>query len=216
MQTLTKTLLALALGLGFLILDANAKPTLAFLGLGRGTDPQIRKSLAGRIQSVLSADTGLIVSAPEDIANLFIKGFLIEPEINGVDIPRLETSLAVRYYAFGNLEPISVVSKRVWWKPWSLKVKWSQEMHLRVLDSTTRTAIFDGRVSSEIAEKAFWMPPDPWDQLSPLVQHGYLLKMQNLLSVQSAKALANAVIEKPPSVPGDGTAPTVPKPAPAP
>ncbi len=196
MQTVLKTLLACALALGFLIIDAHSKPSIAFLGLSRESDPNISETLARRIQFELSADTGLFVFSKEEVAMLFAKGILNEPEAGPLDMPRLSKGLGAQYYAFGKLQAITNSGKRTWWKPWTVNVKWSQGLRLRVLDASTGMAAFDGVVSGEYAEKDFLTGPEPWEKMEPLARDHYLQILVANLSVESAKAVAKAVKEK--------------------
>ncbi|MDB5106654.1 MAG: hypothetical protein JWP91_4343 [Fibrobacteres bacterium] len=197
MQSVAKTLLALALGLGFLALDLHARPTVAFLGLDPESNPQISGDIAKRIHWELSADTGLSAFTLDEVSQLFAKGILAGPEAAPADMPKLAKGLGAQYYAFGKLEPIAVTSKRILWMPWSLKVKWSQGMRLRILDGTNGQVVFDGLVTGEIPEKALFMGPDGrMGDLSPLERESRMRKMAAVVSVESAKTVAKVVKEK--------------------
>ena len=109
MQTVLKTLLAITLGFGFLALEAYAKPSLAFLGFNRESDPLIRENLSSRIQFELAADSGLTAISQSEVAALFAKGILTESDITPLDMPRLGKELGAQYYAFGRLPlPVAV------------------------------------------------------------------------------------------------------------
>lgn len=196
MKTVLKTLLACALGLGFLIIDAHSKPSLAFLGLTQESDPSVRENLAHRIQFDLSADTGLFVFSNDEVAMLFAKGILNEPEIGPMDMPRLSKGLGAQYYAFGKLESITNSGKRTWWKPWYVNVKWNRGLRLRVLDASTGASVYDGVATGELAEKDFLTGPEAWEKLPPLERDHYIQSLMASLSAESAKAIAKAVKEK--------------------
>jgi hypothetical protein len=197
MQTLFKTLLAVALGFGFLVLDLHAKPTVAFLGVSPESDPQLSGAVAKQIQFELGADTGLSVFSAGDVSMLYAKGLLQEPEAVPADMPRLAKGLGAQYYAFGKLEPVALQSKRIIWMPWSLKVKWSQGLRLRVLDGSNGQVVFDGLVKGEIPEKAFMTAPEgKLDAMSPLERDARIRKMAAAVSIESAKALAKVVKDK--------------------
>ena len=197
MISIMKTLLALALGLGFLALDLHAKPTVAFLGLTRDSDPRISGDIARRIQWDLAADTGLTAFSAEEMDALYAKGLLKDPEVTAADLPKLAKGLGARFYAFGKLENVAVTSKRILWKPWSLKVKWTQGLRLRVFDGTNGQIVFDGLVTCEVPEKAVFSAPDAdLNKLSPLERDSRLRIMAAAVSVESAKALSKALIEK--------------------
>jgi hypothetical protein len=191
-----KTLFALALGIGCLILDSQAattRPSVAFLGFTEDSDPQFQQNLTNRIQFDLSRDTGLVIFSKDEIAVLFAKRIIARPEITPLDLPNLSKSMGAQYFAFAKLEPLANACKRVWWKPWSLKVNWSQAMHLRVLDAATGMAIFDGPISGQLQEKGFLVGPEIWGRMPPSERDGYMQRMLPLLSMESAKALAKAV-----------------------
>ncbi|MDB5051737.1 MAG: hypothetical protein JWO30_4808 [Fibrobacteres bacterium] len=191
-----KTLLAISLGLGFLALDSHAKPSIAFLGLGRESDPQFSEAISKRIQWELSADTALYTYSNDEVALLFAKGILREPEAGPNDMPNLSKGLGAQYYAFGKLEPIAVASKRIMWMPWSIKVKWTQGLRLRVLESNG-TVVFDGLVTAEVPEKALFTAPDgKLGSMAPLERETYLRTMSAAVSVESARTVAKVLKEK--------------------
>ncbi len=197
MQSLTKTLLAIALGLGFQALDLHAKPTVAFLGLSADSDPQVSGEITRRIQWDLTADTALSAISAEDVAMLFGKGILREPEASAADLPKLAKGLGAQYYAFGKLEPIAVESKRGKWTPWSIKVKWTQGLKLRILDGSNGKVVFDGLVQGELPKQALFMGPDgEWGKMSPLERDGWLKTMAALVSTESAKTVSKVITEK--------------------
>ena len=198
MKSIMKTLLALALGLGFLILDLHAKPTVAFLGLTRDSDPRISGDISRRIQWDLSADTGLAAFSAEEVDALYSKRLLLDPEAAPADMPKLAKGLGAQYYAFGKLEKVAVTSKRIIWKPWSLKVKWTQGLRLRVLDGSNGLIVFDGLVTCEVPEKASFSAPDAdLNKLSPLERESRLRIMAAAVSAESAKALSKVLTKKP-------------------
>ncbi|MEO6096267.1 MAG: hypothetical protein ABIW76_11405 [Fibrobacteria bacterium] len=197
MQSLFKTLLALALGLGFLALDLHAKPTVAFLGISRDSDPLLRGDLGKRIQWELGTDTGVTSFSAEEISVVFSKGLLKEPEAVPADMPKLAKGLGAQYYAFGRLEPVAVKSKRVIWMPWSLKLKWSQGLRLRILDGSNGNLVFDGLVTAEVPESGFLMPPEAdMNKLSPMERDTRTRKMAMAVAVESAKMIAKTLKEK--------------------
>ncbi len=196
MQTVFKTVLALVLALGYLVMDAYSKPSLAFLGFDRESNPLIRDNLRSRIQFELAADTGLIAFSNSEVAALFSKGVLSEPDVSPVDLPRLSKELSAQYFAFGQMETLESVSKRIWWKPWRLKVTWSQEIRLRVLEASTGILVYDGRVTGHLADKALLTGPKPIQLMSPLEKEGYLNRMLSVLALETSKTLAKAVKEK--------------------
>jgi hypothetical protein len=197
MNSIAKTLLAIILGLGFMVFDAHSKPTVAFLGLTRDSDPQFSEAISKRIQHELGADSALFAFPYEDVSLLFAKGVLSEPEAGPLDMPKLSKGMGAQYYAFGKLEPITMSSKRHRWMPWSIKVTWSQGMRLRVLDGRNGEVVFDGVVTAEVPEKAVFIAPDgDLGRMSPLDRETYQRTMGMAVSVESAKALAKVLKEK--------------------
>lgn len=209
MKSIVKTLLAICLGLGFLVLDSRAesapapakasapRPTVAFLGLSRESDPRLSESISKRIQWELSADTGLYAFSNEEVAMLFAKGVLAEPEVGAADMPKLAGGIGAQYYAFGTLEPIAMESKRAKWKVWSIKVTWSQGLRLRVLDGASGRVVYDGLVKAEIPEDAYFTAPDgKLGNMAPLERETYLRAMGTAVSIESAKRVAKVLKEK--------------------
>ncbi len=196
MRPILKTLLACALGLGFLFLEAKAKPSIAFLGMNPDAQPMIYKKVENQIQKKLAADSALMIFPAEDIEMLYAKGILKNPEINAMDLPRLSQALGAQYFIFGSLEPVTFVTKRAKWKRWDLKTTWSQGMQLRILETSSGKAIFDGPITTEVEEKGFINAPDPWEKLSSLERDQYLQKMSSLLAIESANKIAKVIKEK--------------------
>jgi hypothetical protein len=209
MRSLCKTLLALALGLGFMALDLHAKPTVAFLGISRDSDPLLSGDVTKRIQWELGTDSGVTSLSAEEISVVFAKGLLHEPEAVAADMPKLAKGLGAQYYAFGRLEPVAVKSKRVIWMPWSLKLKWSQGLRLRILDGSNGDLVFDGLVTAEVPEKGFLVPPEAdMHKLSPMDREVRTRKMAMAVAVESAKTVAKVLTEK--SAPADSATEPVP------
>ncbi len=197
MRSILKTLLAVVLGLGVPVLDSHAKPTVAFLGLSRESDPRYSEAITRRIQLELGADTSLFSFSREAIGMLFAKGLLQDPEADPQDMLKLSGVLGAQYYAFGSLEPVAMESKRARWKPWSIKVKWTQGMRLRILDGANGNVVYDGLVKAEIPEDAYFTAPDAkFGPMAPLERDNYLRTMSVAISVESAKAVAKALKEK--------------------
>jgi hypothetical protein len=196
MQTVLKALLAILLALGCLVLDAKAKPSVAFLGLGQDADPLFHEELTQRIQRDLSADTGVFNLPASEIAPLFSRGILTVPEVGPFDLPRL-SSLGAQYYAFGWLEPLAVETARKWTKFWDVKVRWTQGLRLRVVEAATGMIVFDGVVPAEIAEKSFvWGPEKPGSRMSPTDRDRCYRRMLPVLSSECARTLAKVVTER--------------------
>lgn len=157
---MTKTLLALALGIGFLVLESHGKTSVAFLGIDPDTDPLFGKALSTLIHQELAADTALASLPPKAVGEFMAKASLEKPAAGPVDIDALKRGLQANYYAFGRLEALSVSNKRVWWMPWSVRTRWTRALHLRVLDGSTGETVFDGQVPAQIPEKNFLLGPD--------------------------------------------------------
>jgi hypothetical protein len=209
MRSLFKTLIALALGLGFMVLDLRANPTVAFLGISRDSDPLLGADVTKRIQWELGTDTAVTSLSADEISVVFAKGLLQEPEAVPADMPKLAKGLGAQYYAFGRLEPVAVKSKRVIWMPWSLKLKWSQGLRLRILDGSNGNLVFDGLVTAEVPEKGFLMPPEAdMGKLPPMDREARARKMAMAIAVESAKAVAKAITEK--SAPAPAATETAP------
>lgn len=217
MPFLLKTLLALALALGFLALDARAqadpaaapaasapvstesiaRPTVAFLGLDDAADPTAGKAIGEAIRRELAADTSVRSIPEERIELAFGKGILRNSQAGPSDAANLARVVGARYYGFGRLERISVGSKRVWWKPWSVKVQWDQAMRLRVIDSAKGEVVFNDRVSAVVTEKAFFTGPEEnWSRMSPLDREKHLRVMAGAVSEVSARAISKAVKDR--------------------
>ncbi len=209
MQTLLKTLLALSLGLGFLALDARAqdpaaaaaaapakKPTVAFLGLTEGSDPQVCDAITKRIRRELGADSALTSVSSEQVEMLYAKGVLRAPDARPEDPGAVSKALKAEYFAYGTLERIAVTSKRTWWKPWSTKVAWKQGMRLHVIDGTKGVVAFDGLVDAIMPETNWLDPEEDWGMIPPLEREGRLRAMAEAISVESAKSLAKTVKDK--------------------
>lgn len=219
MQSVLKTLLALALAIGSLALDARAqgapaaapaarvpagpKPTVAFLGLDDEADPMVAKAITDAIRRRLDADSALLSAPDERIALVFGKGLLRKPEAGPADVLNLARVVGARYYAFGKLERIGVTSKRVIWMPWSVKVQWDQAVSLRVIDSAQGEVVFDGRVDAAVPEKAlFTGPEENWNRMAPLDREKRMRIMATAVSEVSAKAISKAVQDRsPPAAP---------------
>lgn len=194
-----KILLACLLGLGFPPAEALSRPVLAFLGMGESTDPLIRRELAERIHWELAADTGISTVSREEVALLFAKGLLRGPAAVPADMPGLSREIRAGFYAFGDLQPMTVSSKRVWWKPWSLKVLRAQGLRLRVLEADSGKVVFDGIVTAEFPETALFTAPEAdMGRLPPMEREGFLRKAVAALSRESAKALSRAIKGKAP------------------
>lgn len=210
MQTVLKTLLALAIAIGTLALDAGAqtdpasapvaadpKPTVAFLGLDDEADPMVAKAITDAIRRQLDADSALLSTPDERIALVFGKGLLRKPEAGPADVVNLARVVGARFYAFGKLERISVTSKRVLWMPWSVKVQWDQAVRLRVIDSAQGAVVFDSRVDAAVPEKALFMGPEEnWSRMAPLEREKRMRIMAAAVSEVSAKAISKAVQER--------------------
>ncbi len=196
MDAVVKTLLACVLGIGFIILDTHAKPTVAFLGLTENSDPLIRESLGNQIQYELTADTNLFVFSKEAVARVFSQGLIAQPEISAMDLPRLSEGLGAQYFSFGKLESLGFTTKRARWKPWSVRVRWNQNLRLRILETTTGKSVFDGLIVGQLSDTAFLMGPDPWSEMTSLEKDVYLKRMVSVLSQEAAQILGRTIKEK--------------------
>lgn|GEM_PF-3204030 len=210
-----KILLVCILGLGLPSSDALSRPTLAFLGMGEATDPLIRLELTRKIHWELAADTGISVVSREAVDLLYAKGVLRGPAADPAEMPDLKREIGAEFYAFGELEPMTVASKRIWWKPWSLNVVRTQGVRLRVLEGDSGKVVFDGRVTAEFPEKALITAPDAdLGGLPPLQRESILRKSVSALSLEAAKALSLAVKTKAPGgADGGNSDPVNPDPA---
>lgn len=207
MRSLAKTLIALALGLGFLALEVRARTSVAFLGIDPGTDPLFGRALSALIHQDLAADTGLASLPPKAVAEYMAMASKNNPVAYPADVSRLKQGLEARYYAYGRLEPLKVENKRVWWMPWSVRTRWSQALRLRVLDGSTGDVVFDARVPAEVPEKHFLEGPDGGlSRMNALERDSRLRRMLPFLSSGTAKALAKAITEKSAAAPDAGPA----------
>lgn len=213
MQSVFKTLLALALGLGFLALETHAKTTVAFLGIDPDTDPRFGKALSVLIHQELAADTGLVSLPPRVIDDFLAKRELVLMEAGPADIAKLKLGLDAGFYAIGWLEPLAVANKRVWWMPWSVRTNWSQDLRLRVLDGKTGDIVYDAKVPIRIPEKHFLSGPDGnHSRLGALERDSRYRRMLPLLSSETAKAVSKVIGERTGtnSVAGDAAAAAAP------
>jgi hypothetical protein len=196
MRSLAKTLLALALGLGFLALEVRAKTSVAFLGIDPDTDPLFGRALSSLIHQELAADTALASLPPKAVADFLVKASIDNPVAHPTDVARLKPGLEARYYAYGRLEALNVENKRVWWMPWSVRTKWSRALRLRVLDGSTGDVVFDAQVPAVIPEQHFISGPDGnHSRISALERDSRYRRMLPFLSSETAKALAKAIME---------------------
>lgn len=206
-----KTILALALALGFLALDTRAKTPVAFLGIDPDTDPLFGRALANLIHQDLAADTALASLPAKAVDEFMRKASLERPEAGPADIARLKLGLEARYYAFGRLEALTVENKRVWWMPWSIRTKWTRTVRLRVLDGATGETVFDGLVPTVIPEKHFLKGPDAdMGRKSALERDRRYRGMLPFLSSETAKAFAKVIADKA-AAPAQGAAAAAPE-----
>src|SRR3954468_21039176 len=111
-------MLAILLGLGFLVLQSRAqapsqaapstKPTVAFLGMTGLSDPQVGEMITGRIRGQLGTDSSVIAIPREAVERLFSRGILRGPDIRPDDPQALRREVGDVYLAYGNLERIGV------------------------------------------------------------------------------------------------------------
>jgi hypothetical protein len=200
MDSIFKTLLALGLGLGFLVLDSQAqagpRTTLAFLGIAPEADPLFGRALSTLIRQELAADSVLSAVPPRSIDEFLSKGAVSVPQTGPYEIALLRRGLEADYYAFGWLGPLTVSNARKWWLPWSVKTEWSRELRLRVLDGRTGLTVFDGQVPARIPEKHLFTGPDgDLSRKGAVERDGRQRRMLPILSSETAKALAKAVGE---------------------
>lgn len=207
MDSILKTLLALGLGLGFLAMDARAqdpaqgqgptaaaKASVAFLGVDPGTDPLYGRALSALIQRDLASDSALSALPQGAVERYLASGGTAIPDPGPADLGLLRTGLGSDYYAFGWLEPMSVVNSRKWWLPWRVDTEWRRDLRLRVLDGRTGRMIFDGKVEGRIAERRLFSGPDAGLSGKAAVERdGCQRRMLPVLSAETAKALAAAV-----------------------
>jgi hypothetical protein len=199
-KSLLKSLLAVLLGLGFLALQSRAAPApekktaIAFLGLTEASDPQISAAIAKRIRGEIGADSALVSIPGEEVDKLFAKGILRAPDARPEDPEALRREVGEAYLAYGSLEGVAVTSKRILWKPWSLKNTWTQGMRLHVVDGTKGEVVYDGRVAAAVPESGFlFAPEEDWGKVPPLERERRMRIMAEAISVEAAKALAKAV-----------------------
>ncbi|MBW8886254.1 MAG: hypothetical protein JF616_00745 [Fibrobacteres bacterium] len=218
MASLLKSMLAILLGLGFLVLQARAqapagtrKAAVAFLGLTDASDPQISEAIAKRIRAELGADPTVNSIPGEEIDKLFSQGILRGPDLRPVDPQALRREVGDAYLAYGSLERIAVDSKRTWWKPWSVKNTWTQGMRLRVVDGVKGSVVFDSLVAAAVHEPGFlFTPEEDWGKVPPLEREKRMRIMAEAVSVVAAKALAKAVKSRPVAASAPGSVPATP------
>lgn len=213
-------MLAILLGLGFLVLQSRAqapagtkKSAVAFLGLTDASDPQISAAIAKRIRGELESDPALTAIPGEEIDKLFSQGILRGPDARPADPQALRREVGDAYLAYGSLERVMVASKRTWWKPWSVKNTWTQGMRLRLVDGVKGSVVFDSLVAAAVHEPGFlFAPEEDWGKIPPLEREKRMRIMAEAVSVEAAKALAKAVKGRsaPASAPAPGTAPATP------
>jgi hypothetical protein len=220
MTSLLKSMLAILLGLGFLVLQSRAqapapagakKTAVAFLGLTDASDPQISAAIAKRIRGELEADSTVIAIPGEEIDKLFSQGILRGPDVRPEDPQALRREVGEAYLAYGSLERITVDSKRTWWKPWFVKNTWTQGMRLHVVDGIKGSVVFDSLVAAAVHESGFlFTPEEDWGKVPPLDREKRMRIMAEAVSVEAAKALAKAVKGRPTTAPAPGNVPATP------
>ena len=200
-------MLAILLGLGFLALEARAqsrsaaaaagRPAIAFLGMAEGSDPQLGETIVKRIRRELGVDSTLVSIPGEEVDKLFARGILRGPDASPTDAEALRREIGDAYLAYGILERIAVTSQRKWWKPWTVKSTWTQGLRLHVTEGARGPVIFDGLVASAKPESGFLTGPEgDWGKLPPLEREKRMRSMAEMLSVETAKALAKAVKDR--------------------
>jgi hypothetical protein len=222
-EYILKSLLSILLALGFLALDARAqaeappkKPSVAFLGMAAGSDPQVSEAIAKRIRIEIGNDSGLVSVAGEDVARLYAKGILRDPETRAGDPAALRREIGEAYLAYGKLERISVAAQRKWWKPWAVKNTWTQGLRLHVVDGAKGQVVFDAVVAAAVPEAGFlFSPEEDWGKVPPLEREKRMRIMAEAVSVEAAKALAKAVKDRanppaPAEPPAPGNSPATP------
>lgn len=198
MTSVLKIALACALGFGALLMESQAAPSLAFLGLTRDSDPLIREALAKAIRFELAGDSGLSTPTPDRIQSAFITGALEDVEPAPWELPRLSREIGAQFYAFGKLEPMSHVSARKWFMPWQVKTRWSRDLRLRVVEASTGRIMYDGVVPAEYTERSLFFSPESSEQrMAPGERDLRSRRSLALLSVASAKTLAKVLREAP-------------------
>ena len=203
MRSILKTILACLLGLGYLVLDAHSKPSLAFLGFTSDSDPRVKDRFASQILFEMKSDTGLFLFSQDEISMLYTKGFIRSADIGNLDLPLLSKTLGAQFYAYGRLETNAITSenKRIWWKPWGVTTKWNEGIRLRLLDATQGKIILDSVVTIVMTEKSFVTAPDAFNDLSVYDKEKYIREMMTLVSKDAAKILSKAIKEKTQPVP---------------
>jgi hypothetical protein len=222
-EYILKSLLSILLALGFLALDARAqaegastkveaapkKASIAFLGMAEGSDPLVSEAIVKRIRIEIGNDSGLISVAGEDVARLYAKGILRDPETRPEDAAALRREIGEAFLAYGKLERITVASRRKWWKPWAVKNTWTQGMRLHVVDGPRGQVVFDAVVAAAVPEAEFlFSPEEDWGKVAPLEREKRMRIMAEAVSVEAAKALAKAVKDRAnPPAPAEPAAP---------
>ncbi len=200
MKSILKSVLAILLGLGFLALQSRAqapaapkKAAIAFLGLTEASDPQISETIAKRIRTRLGADSSLNAIPGEEIEKLLAKGILRGPGLRPGDTAALRREVGDVYLASGGLERVAVASKRIWWKPWSMKNTWTQGMRLHVEDGSKGRVVLDSLVIATVREPGFILAPEgDLGRLPPLEREKRMRLMAEAVSIEAAKSLAKA------------------------
>jgi hypothetical protein len=216
-KSILKSVLAVLLGLGFLVLQSRAAPAaapaagkkaaIAFLGLTDASDPQVGADIAKRIRGTLGADSALVSIPGEQVDKLFAKGILRAPDARPEDPEALRREVGDAYLAYGGLERIAVTSKRTWWKPWAVKNAWIQGMRLHIVDGAQGIVVMDSLVSAAVPETGFlFAPEEDWGKLPPLERERRMRIMAEAVSVEAAKALAKAVKARAPAPASPGNA----------
>jgi hypothetical protein len=215
MTSLVKSMLAILLGLGFLVLQSRAqppagskKPAVAFLGMTDASDPQISAAIAKRIRGELGSDPAVIAIPGEKIDQLFSQGILRGPDLRPVDPQALRREVGEAFLAYGSLGPITVACKRTWWKPWAVKNSWAQGMRLHVEDGFNGVVVLDSLVAASVREPGFiFAPEEDWGKVPPLEREKRMRIMAEAVSVEAAKALAKAVKGRPAPASAPASAP---------
>ena len=197
-------MLAILLGLGFLALQSRAqapaakRAAVAFLGLTETSNPQLSAALTKSIRGRLGADSAIIAIPGEEVDKLFAKGILRGPDSRPGDPEALRREVGDAYLAYGSLEPLSVASKRTWWKPWAVKNTWTQGMRLHVVDGAKGAVVFDSLVAAAVREPGFVFNPEgDWGKVPPKERDRRMRIMADAVSIEVAKALAKAVKGRP-------------------
>lgn len=161
------------------------------------TDPQIAESLSRRIREILEADTGIESVSGEAVERLYAQGVLRGPDQPPADSAALRRGVGNAYLAFGRLERISVASRRIWWKPWSLNTTWTQPLRLRIAGAIRPGAVFDSLLTVEVREKDFLKGPEKeWGRMPPLERDRRQRTMVEAVAAEAAKLVSRAVRER--------------------